>query len=79
MMECAFWVQSKSEKIHNEEKIFEAYYRERKKTDGFGLGLNLVKSICDEEDISIVIDSNLESTRFEYKFKKRGMDENFPS
>ncbi|MDP3266678.1 MAG: HAMP domain-containing sensor histidine kinase [Sulfuricurvum sp.] len=79
MMECAFWVQSKSEKIYNEEKIFEAYYRERKKTDGFGLGLNLVKSICDEEDISIVIDSNLEFTRFEYKFKKRGMDENFPS
>ena len=79
MMECSFWVQSKSEKIHNEEKIFEAYYRERKKTDGFGLGLSLVKSICDEEDISIIIDSNLEFTRFEYTFKKRSVDENIPS
>lgn len=76
MMECSFWVQSKSEKIHDEEKIFEAYYRERQKTDGFGLGLNLVKSICDEEDVIIVIDSNTEFTRFEYTFKKRGMDEN---
>ncbi|MDO9207117.1 MAG: ATP-binding protein [Sulfuricurvum sp.] len=70
--ECHFWVQSRSQKIHDVEKIFQAYYRERKKTDGFGLGLSLVKSICDEEGVKILIDSNVEHTRFEYLFNKKG-------
>ena len=70
--ECHFWVQSRSQKIHDVEKIFQAYYRERKKTDGFGLGLSLVKSICDEEGVKILIDSNTEHTRFEYWFNKKG-------
>lgn len=69
---CHFWVQSRSQKIHDVEKIFQAYYRERKKTDGFGLGLSLVKSICDEEGVKILIDSNIEHTRFEYWFNKKG-------
>jgi signal transduction histidine kinase len=70
-----FWVESKSQKIQDVEKIFEAYYRERKKTDGFGLGLSLVKSICDEEGVSIRIDSTVERTRFEYRFSKGGVFE----
>ncbi len=69
---CLFWVESRSQKIHDAQKIFEAYYRERKKTDGFGLGLSLVKSICDEEGVTIAIESNDESTRFEYRFVKEG-------
>jgi len=68
---CWFWVESKSQKIQDVEKIFEAYYRERKKTDGFGLGLSLVKAICDEEGVEIHIDSSVEHTRFEYQFTKR--------
>ncbi|MDD5051654.1 MAG: HAMP domain-containing sensor histidine kinase [Sulfuricurvum sp.] len=68
--ECLFWVESKSQKIHDEQKIFEAYYRERKKTDGFGLGLSLVKSICDEDAVEIKIFSNNDVTRFEYRFRK---------
>ena len=70
-----FWVESKSQKIQDVDKIFEAYYRERKKTDGFGLGLSLVKSICDEEGVSIRIDSTVERTRFEYRFSKGGVFE----
>ncbi len=72
---CMFWVESKSQKIQDVDKIFEAYYRERKKTDGFGLGLSLVKSICDEEGVSIRIDSTVERTRFEYRFSKGGVFE----
>lgn len=67
---CLFWVESRSQKIHDEQKIFEAYYRERRKTDGFGLGLSLVKSICDEDGVEINIRSDNLSTRFEYHFKK---------
>lgn len=67
---CLFWIESRSQKIHDAQKIFEAYYRERKKTDGFGLGLSLVKSICDEDGVEISIRSDNFSTRFEYHFKK---------
>lgn len=76
--ECRFWVESRSQKIHDPEKIFEAYYRERKKTDGFGLGLSLVKSICDEDGVEISIVSEDEMTRFEYRFQK-GQYENSPA
>lgn len=70
--ECRFWVESRSQKIHDAQKIFEAYYREREKTAGFGLGLSLVKSVCDEENVAIAIESNDTLTRFEYRFKKEG-------
>lgn len=72
--ECRFWVESHSEKIHDSEKIFEAYYRERKKSDGFGLGLSLVKSICDEDGVEIKIASDVDMTRFEYLFKKGNVE-----
>ncbi|MFA6189694.1 MAG: HAMP domain-containing sensor histidine kinase [Sulfuricurvum sp.] len=65
-----FSVESRSQRILDTDKIFEAYYRERKKTDGFGLGLNLVKSICDEEGVHIAITSDDAMTRFEYWFAK---------
>lgn len=70
--ESRFWIQSRSQKIEDSEKIFDAYYRERKKTDGFGLGLSLVKSICDEEGVKIRIESSNEFTRFEYRLQKKG-------
>ena len=54
--------------IKDTEKIFEAYYRESQYRDGFGLGLNLVKSICDEEGVTIRLDSNEELTQFQYRF-----------
>jgi signal transduction histidine kinase len=70
--ESVFWVQSRSSPIQDVKKIFEAYYRERKKTDGFGLGLSLVKSICDEDGVEIRISSQSEMTRFAYTIKKGG-------
>ncbi|WP_294892266.1 MULTISPECIES: sensor histidine kinase [unclassified Sulfuricurvum] len=76
---CRFWVESRSQKIHDAQKIFEAYYRERKKSDGFGLGLSLVKSICEEDGVEIKISFDNDMTRFEYRFEKEVLFENSPA
>ena len=68
-----FEIYSRSKKIEDINKVLEPYYRENKKMDGFGLGLNLVKSICDEEDVAITIDSSDDVTRFSYRFTVMGM------
>jgi signal transduction histidine kinase len=67
---CLFSVASRSSVIGDTGKIFEAYYRERRRSDGFGLGLNLVKSICDEEGVAIMIESTEAETRFAYRFRE---------
>jgi signal transduction histidine kinase len=65
-------VGSKSKIIKNTEKVFHAYYREEENREGFGLGLKLVRAICDEEDVLISLDSNDEQTTFTYRFKMMG-------
>jgi signal transduction histidine kinase len=60
---------SKSVVIKDTKKIFDEYYRENKYNDGFGLGLNLVKSICDEQRVGITLESNEEITKFRYRFR----------
>ena len=64
-----FKVSSKSKRIQYPEKVFEEYYREEKSKEGFGLGLNLVKRICDEEGVIINLVSNHEYTSFTYTFR----------
>ena len=43
--------------IKNIDEIFSRYYREDTSKGGFGIGLNIVKSIIDEENIELKIDS----------------------
>ena len=43
--------------IEKVEKIFERYYRENTSKGGFGIGLNIVKSIIDKEEIELDIKS----------------------
>ena len=57
--------------IKDTQKIFDEYYREIGENDGFGLGLNLVKNICTEENIAIAVKSNQKYTKFKYKFLKQ--------
>jgi len=45
--------------IEKVEKIFSRYYREDTSKGGFGIGLNIVKSIIKHENIEIKIESNL--------------------
>ncbi|MBN2826061.1 MAG: HAMP domain-containing histidine kinase [Campylobacterales bacterium] len=65
-------VGSHSKEIEDTQRIFDAFYREEKSQEGFGIGLRLVKTICDEEDVSIAIDSSQEMTTFRYRFKMMG-------
>lgn len=67
-----FSISSKSKIIEDTKKIFDAYYRESKDAQGFGLGLGLVRNICNEEDVKIIIDSSEQKTSFRYKFKMMG-------
>jgi signal transduction histidine kinase len=64
-----FIISSKSSQINDTKKIFDEFYREKNLQQGFGLGLNLVKSICEEEDVKIDIESNENETKFVYIFK----------
>lgn len=55
--------------MENVNKIFERYYRENNQTGGFGIGLNIVKSIIDKADIELTIDSRpKKGSSFIYKF-----------
>jgi signal transduction histidine kinase len=63
---------SRSKEIKDTEKIFDSFYREEKSRDGFGLGLRLVKNICNEENVKIFISSSNEKTSFTYRFKMMG-------
>jgi signal transduction histidine kinase len=67
--EYSFLISSHSKMIQEPEKIFEEYYREELSQDGFGLGLNLVKRICEEENVKIDVKSTSEETSFEFIFK----------
>jgi signal transduction histidine kinase len=73
-----FEISSHSSIIQEPNRVFEPYYREQSSKEGLGLGLNLVKEICDEEGIDIIIKSTKELTSFQYFFKKANY-ENFTS
>jgi len=55
--------------IKDIDKIFSRYYREDQAKGGFGIGLNIVKKIIDEEDILLDVNSTLhKGTTFRYTF-----------
>ena len=55
--------------IANVDKIFSRYYREDEAKGGFGIGLNIVKDIIDEEGIELEVKSTLgKGTTFKYTF-----------
>lgn len=56
--------------IENPDKLFDRYYREHESRGGFGLGLSIVKEICDKNSIYVSIESAQGVTRFFYRFKQ---------
>lgn len=63
-----FEVKTASQKIDSKNKIFNDFYRENNARGGFGLGLRIVKEICDKNFVTIKLDSNEQETKFTYRF-----------
>ena len=64
-----FSVQDYGVGIQNVQKIFSRYYREDEAKGGFGIGLNIVKQIIDEENILLEVKSIVgKGTTFQYIF-----------
>ena len=59
-----------SPKIEDTERIFKAYERENDVRGGFGLGLEIVYTICQKENVKIEVLSDDELTVFSYRFRK---------
>ena len=62
-------VESFGEKILNPDKIFEKNYREYTHKRGLGIGLNIVKKICEKYNIEYRVISKEGKNIFEYIFK----------
>jgi signal transduction histidine kinase len=67
--EIEFSVSTHSKKIEHPEKIFDDFYRENLARGGFGLGLKIVKDICDKSLVIITIESDEKKTKFTYRFR----------
>lgn len=65
-----FEVENHGEVIQAPDKLFDRYYREDEARGGFGLGLNIVKEICDANHIVIDVFSDESRTLFRYHFAK---------
>lgn len=63
-----FSIGNHGETIQNTYNLFKRYYRENESRGGFGLGLNIVKDICEKNEVSIQIESEEEYTTFRYNF-----------
>ena len=59
-----------SPKIEDTERIFKAFERENDVRGGFGLGLEIVYTICQKENVKIEVQSDDEMTVFSYRFRK---------
>lgn len=67
--EVEFSVSTNSKKIEYQDRIFNDFYRENNARGGFGLGLKIVKDICDKNSVLIKLESNEKETKFTYRFK----------
>jgi signal transduction histidine kinase len=66
--EIVLQFQSFGKAIENREKLFEKNYRENESKRGLGLGLNMVKNICEKYEIKYLVSYENGRNIFTYKF-----------
>jgi len=59
---------NKGKDIEFPDKLFKRYYRENNARGGFGIGLNIIKEICDKNNISVEVTSISGLITFRYHF-----------
>lgn len=64
-----FTIENIGDTITNSSCVFERFYRENDARGGFGLGLNIIKEICDKKTVDITVQSKDHKTVFTYTFK----------
>jgi signal transduction histidine kinase len=62
-------ISNRSDTIKNPDKLFSRYYRENSSRGGFGIGLNIIKDICDKNNVVVNVASFNNKTTFSYNFK----------
>lgn len=65
-------IENNGNPIEDVNKLFQRYYTEDEARGGFGLGLNIIKDICEINDVIIDVKSENNKIIFLYKFKKIG-------
>ena len=65
-----FEVVNKGEEIASPNKLFERFYRGDNARGGFGIGLNLVKEICDKNGVKVEVLSKNSFNTFRYIFNR---------
>jgi signal transduction histidine kinase len=58
-----------SQTIKEPHKLFDRFYREDDARGGFGIGLSIIKEICDDNGVDVEVLSRDELTTFRYNFK----------
>jgi len=66
--EISLEFRTESPVITDTRKIFEPFHQEETRVDGFGLGLEIVKTICNASDVEVEVYSDAEQTLFRYTF-----------
>ena len=66
-----FEVINRGDTIKDTSKLFDRFYRENSSRGGFGIGLNIIKEICDKNQVKMEVISKDDITTFRYIFKKR--------
>ncbi len=63
-----FQITNNGDDIKDLQLIFDRYYREDDSSGGFGIGLNMIKEICDKNDVKIEATSANNIITFRYTF-----------
>ncbi len=64
-----------AQEIERIEKLFEPFYKEQEESIGFGLGLYLVKGICERNKIAVTLRHEENMVTFSYLIPTEGCDE----